>query len=73
MHKQYGLVEIFAANGWMRGIVYEHQEELSLDGESDEVVFAEKIVFQEAWVHVGELTEADLGKDIQALARRGML
>lgn len=73
LHAKYGLVDVFAADGWMRGVVYEHHEELGLDGESDEVLFAEEIVFTEAWVHVRELKDADLGKDIEALARRGML
>ena len=55
----------------MRGVVYEHHEELSLAHESDDVVFAEHIEMREAWVHVRELVEADLAKDIENLRKCG--
>jgi len=71
MHSLYGLVEVFSQGGWMRGVVYEHHEELSLAHESDDVIFAEHIEMREAWVHVRELTEVDLAKDIENLRKRG--
>lgn len=71
MHSVYGLVEVFSQDGWMRGVVYEHHEELSLAHESEDVVFAEHIDMREAWVHVRELTVADLAKDIENLRKRG--
>ena len=71
MHSVYGLVEVFSQDGWMRGVVYEHHEELSLAHESDDVVFAEHIEMREVWVHVRELAEADLAKDIENLRKRG--
>ena len=71
MHSMYGLVEVFSQDGWMRGVVYEHHEELSLAHESEDVVFAEHTEMREAWVHVRELTEADLAKDIENLRKRG--
>ena len=73
MHPVHGMVEVFAKDGWMRGILYEHHEELSLAGEPDDVVFAENIEMREAWVHVRELTEANLAKDIESLRKRGQL
>lgn len=71
MHSVYGLVEVFSEDGWMRGVVYEHHEELSLAHESDDVIFAEHIEMRDVWVHVRELTEADLVKDIENLRKRG--
>lgn len=71
MHSVYGLVEVFSQDGWMRGVVYEHHEELSLAHESDDVIFAERIEMREVWVHVRELAEADLAKDIENLRKRG--
>jgi hypothetical protein len=71
MHSVYGLVEIFSQDGWMRGVVYEHHEELGPAHESDDVIFAEHIEMREAWVHVRELAEADLAKDIENLRKRG--
>lgn len=73
MHRDYGFVEVFAQDGWMRGVMYEHHEELSLDGEPDDVVFAENVEMRETWVHVRELTEANLAKDIESLRKRGQL
>ena len=71
MHSVHGLVEVFSQEGWMRGVLYEHHEELGLANESDDVIFAEHIEMREAWVHVRELTEADLAKDIENLRKRG--
>ncbi|MBN8780957.1 hypothetical protein [Thiobacillus sp.] len=71
MHSVHGLVEVFSQDGWMRGVLYEHHEELGLANESDDVIFAEHIEMREAWVHVRELTEADLAKDIENLRKRG--
>src|SRR3989338_11637676 len=71
MHSLYGLVEVFSRDGWMRGVVYEHHEKLSLAHESDDVIFAERIEMREVWVHVRELAEADLAKDIENLRKRG--
>ena len=71
MHSVYGLVEVFSQDGWMRGVVYEHHKELSLAHESDDVIFAEHIEMREVWVHVRELAEADLAKDIENLRKRG--
>ncbi|MDZ7585695.1 MAG: hypothetical protein U0938_12830 [Thiobacillus sp.] len=71
MHSVYGLVEVFSQDGWMRGVVYEHHEELSLAHESDDVIFAERIEMREVWVHVRDLAEADLAKDIENLRKRG--
>lgn len=73
MHPLHGMVEVFAQDGWMRGVLYEHHEKLSLDGEADDVVFAENIEMREAWIHVRELTEANLAKDIEDLRKRGQL
>ena len=73
MHPMYGLVEVFAQDGWKRGILYEHHEELSLDGEAEDVVFAENIEMREAWVDVRELKEANLLADVQSLFKRGQL
>jgi len=71
MHSAHGLVEVFSQDGWMRGVLYEHHEELSLAHESEDVVFAEHIEMREAWVHVRELTVADLVKDLENLRKRG--
>jgi hypothetical protein len=71
MHSVYGLVEVFSQDGWMRGVLYEHHEELSLAHENEDVVFAEHIEMREAWVHARELAEADLAKDIESLRKRG--
>ena len=71
MHSVHGLVEVFSQDGWMRGVLYEHHEELSLAHESDDVIFAEHIEMREAWVQVRELAEADLAKDIENLRKRG--
>src|SRR5574340_492966 len=71
MHSVYGLVEVFSQDGWMRGVLYEHHEELSLAHESEDVVFAGHIEMREAWVHVRELAEADLAKEIESLRKRG--
>jgi len=73
MHSAHGLVDVFAQDGWMRGVVYEHHETLSLEGEGVEVLFAENIEMREVWVHVRELTEANLAKDIADLRKRGQL
>ena len=73
IHPLHGMVEVFADDGWLRGVLYEHHEELSLAGEADDVVFAENIEMREAWVHVRELTEANLAKDIESLRKRGQL
>src|SRR5574340_1175080 len=71
MHSVYGVVEVFFQDGGMRGVLDEHHEELSLAHESDDVIFAEHIEMREAWVHVRELAEADLAKDIESLRLRG--
>ncbi len=71
IHSVYGLIEVFSEDGWMRGVVYEHHEELNLALENDDVIFAEHIEIREAWVHVRELTEVDLAKDIANLRKRG--
>ena len=71
MHSVYGHVEVFSQDGWMRGVVYERHEELSLAHENDDVVFAGHIEMREAWVHVRELAEADLANDIENLRKRG--
>ena len=73
MHAMYGLVEVFAQDGWKRGILYEHHEELSLDDEAEDVVFAENIEIREAWVDVRELKEANLLADVQSSFKRGQL
>ncbi|MEQ1601277.1 MAG: hypothetical protein HOP04_02175 [Methylophilaceae bacterium] len=71
LHPEYGIVDVFAANGFMRGIIYQHCEALPLDGESEEVLFSENIEFLETWVPVRELREADLSKDILLAIKRG--
>jgi len=73
MHTVHGLVEVFAQDGWMRGVLYEHREELGLDGESGDVLFSENIEMREDWIHVRELAEASLAKDIESLRKRGQL
>ena len=73
MSSDYGLVEVFAQDGWMRGVLYEHHEELDLAGEDEDVVFSENIEVREAWVHVSQLRPADLRQDIHTLIGRGLL
>lgn len=73
IHAKHGLVDVFETDGWMRGVMYEHREELGLDGESDEVLFKEEIEYREAWVHVRELVQADLMRDVESLVKRGQL
>lgn len=73
MHKDFGLVEIFDQNGWMRTVAYEHSEPLSLAGESQEVIYAEEIETHVAQVHVRDLVPADLAADVENLRKRGQL
>jgi hypothetical protein len=71
LHPEYGIVDVLATDGLKRGILYQHCEALSLEGESEEVLFSENIEFREVWVPVRELKEADLEKDIEQAIRRG--
>lgn len=73
MHPVHGMVEIFAQDGWMRGVLYEHPVELSLADEAEEGVVSGRIEMRETWVHVRELAEASLAKDIEKLRQRGQL
>jgi len=73
MTKDYGLVEVFAQDGWMRGVLYDHHQENDLAGEAEDVLFCETIEQREMWMHVSKLSPADLRKDIEALIRRGQI
>lgn len=73
MHQDLGLVDVFAQDEWMRGVVYEHHETRDLAGEPEDVLFVENIEMREAWVHVRELRDADLARDIESLRRSGKL
>jgi hypothetical protein len=73
MHAEHGLVEVYAVNGWMRGVLYEHHQENDLAGEPEDVIFYEDIEIREIWVHSRELKEADLLKDVQNLVKRGQI
>ena len=73
MHAEHGLVEVFAENGWMRGVLYEHHQENDLADEPEDVVFYENIEMREVWVHSRELKEANLLKDVQNLVKRGQI
>ena len=73
IHPEHGLVEVFAENGWMRGVLYEHHQENELTGEPEDVVFYENIEMREVWVHCRELKEANLLKDVQNLVKRGQI
>jgi len=73
MHPMHGMVEVFAQDGWMRGVLYEHSVQLSLADDAEERVVSESIEMRETWVHVLELTEASLAKDIENLRKRGQL
>lgn len=71
MHAELGVVDVFAVDGMMRGVVYQHFEELLLENEPEEVLFSENIEAREAWVHVSTLKEANLEKDIELAIKRG--
>ncbi len=73
MHPNHGMVEVFAQDGWMRGVLYEHPVELSLAGKAMEGLASESIEMRETWVHVRELAEAKLANDIENLCKRGQL
>lgn len=71
LHKDYGVVDVFAVDGMMRGVVYQHFEALPLENEADDVIYSEEIEQREAWVHVSTLKEANLQKDINLAIERG--
>jgi len=73
MHPMHGMVEVFAQVGWMRAVLYEHPVELSLADEAEEGAISESTEMRETWVHVRELAEASLAKDIENLRKRGQL
>lgn len=73
MHPKHGLVEVFAQDGWMRGVLHEHPVQLSLADDAEKGVVSESIEMRETWVHVRELAEANLAKDIENLRKRGQL
>ena len=73
MHPMHGMVEVFVLDGWMRGVLYEHPVQLSPADEAKEGVVSESIEMRETWVHVRELAEANLAKDIENLRQRGQL
>jgi len=65
------MVEVLGTDGWMRCI--EIERVVPIPTEHPDELAAERIDFDEAWVHVRELTPADLAKDIEALRKRGQL
>jgi len=71
MHAEFGMVEVLGTDGWMRCI--EIERVVPIPTEHPDELAAERIDFDEAWVHVRELTPADLAKDIEALRKRGQL
>lgn len=71
IHPEFGVVDVFAIDGMMRGIVYQHFEELPLENEAEDVLYSENIEQREAWVHVSTLKEANLEKDIELAIQRG--
>lgn len=73
MHPNHGLVEVFAQDDWMRGVLYEHPVQLSLADDAEEGVSFESIEMRETWVHVRDLAEAKLANDIENLRKRGQL
>ena len=73
MHPNHGLVEVFAQDDWMRGVLYEHPVQLSLADDAEGGIVSESIEMRETWVHVRELAEANLAKDIETLRKRGQL
>jgi hypothetical protein len=73
MHPMHGMVEVYAQDGWMRGVLYEPPVQLSLADDAEERVVSESIEMRETWVHVRELAEASLAKDIETLRKRGQL
>jgi len=71
MHAEFGMVEVLGTDGWMRCI--EIERVVPIPTEHPDELAAERIDFDEAWVHVRELTPADLAKDIEALRKRDQL
>jgi len=71
MHAEFGMVEVLGTDGWMRCI--EIERVVPIPTEHPDELAAERIDFDEAWVHVRELTPADLAKDIEALRKRCQL
>lgn len=71
MHAEFGMVEVLGTDGWMRCI--EIERTVPIPTENPDELAAERIDIDEAWVHVRELTPADLAKDIEGLRKRGQL
>lgn len=71
MHPEFGMVEVLGVDGWMRCI--EIERSVPIPTVHPDELAAERIDFEEVWVHVRELTQADLAKDIEGLRRRGQL
>jgi hypothetical protein len=71
MHSEFGLVEVQGHDGWMRCILIERREQMPI--EIPGALSAERIEIVEEWVHVRELVEADLARDVEYLRKRGQL
>lgn len=71
MHPEHGMVEVLGVDGWMRCIQVEHYVPIPVEAEDE--LAAERIDIEEVWVHVRELKQADLAKDIEAIRKRGHL
>lgn len=71
MHPEFGMCQVLGVDGWMRCI--EIERVVPIPTEQPDEIAAERIEIDEAWVHVRELTPADLAKDIAGLRKRGQL
>lgn len=71
MHPEYGMVDVLAADGWMRCI--EIERSVPIPTEQPDEIAAERIDIDEVWVHVRDLKQADLAQDIEGLRKRGQL
>lgn len=71
MHVEHGMVDVLGLDGWMRCIQIERH--VPVPTEEPDELSAERIDFEEVWVHVRELRPADLAKDIKKLRKRGQL
>lgn len=65
------MVEVLGTDGWLRCIQVERFEPIPIEHQDE--LAAERIEIDEVWVHVRDLTQADLAKDIDSLRKRGQL
>lgn len=72
-HRRHGLVEVFARDGLMCGVVYERHQENSLAGEPEDVLFHETIELREIWVPAKDLLPSDLKTVRRQIAKKSLI